>query len=234
MKRFGLTHLCLLTIWAVADVADARAEIPACQLGLELRQALGFGCREMAALGVTGTAYGEIVSVANTYCDQNRETVEPLLAALRTARQDAQAAYETGEATSGDDEAVLTALGNIATAASTVAESMRSHLSEGQQPKQLRIAANAGLDTRFVMLDLATEQRSALRTAQRARDLVLMNLKDRKRSLSVQAAVQGFAEAAQFVLDSEQESDAAAFAESLDEHDAALREIDQQSCQQEE
>ena len=118
MKRLRWTaccvSVCLTTILSVPALAQ-EGSIPACQLGLELRNALGFGPKVMAALGVDAATYDAIALAATNFCDQNRATIEPLLADVRSAEQDAFRQYElNSEQVETADEAVLTAIDALA------------------------------------------------------------------------------------------------------------------------
>lgn len=196
-----------LAILTVALMSNAvRAETSSCILGQRLRAALGFGSQELAAMGVASNNQTSIINAATTFCDQNRETIEPLITAYISARQAMQLAYENGDDPTSTDAALLTAMANLESASSTIITSMCGHLSGEQQTVQAQLAANRLLDTSIALLDLSSEQRTALRAAQRTRDAVMRHQKTRKNASAVAEAHADFEAAVAGVLDGSQET----------------------------
>src|SRR3954468_315547 len=98
MKTISI-FTCVLGVWAFPLVTAANGdEIPACRLCAEWREALGLGGSQAAAMGVNAQTLQTIAGAVETYCSQNRATVESLLTAIRTARTDRARKYELGTA----------------------------------------------------------------------------------------------------------------------------------------
>jgi hypothetical protein len=167
-------------------------EIPACRLGAEWREALGFGGAQASAMGVNSEMLQTIEGAVESYCSQNRGTVEPLLATIRTARENRFRAYELGTATSENDQTLIDAIAELATTCSATVTSIRNNLSAGQKTLFDRIAANRLLDPELAIINLSSEQRSALKSAQRTRDLTLMHHKNRKDLGACRSAMETF------------------------------------------
>ncbi len=163
-------------------------EIPACRLGGELRDALGFGPQVLAALAVDETTHINIAGAAETWCGQNRETVEPLLTAVRTAKKNAFRQYELGGQTATTDQALIDAIASLASSCSTVISTMDNHLSVEQRALRGHTGDNCLLDSPLCLLELTEQQRTDLRSAQRTRDLVIKHHKNRKDLAAVKDA----------------------------------------------
>lgn len=186
-RRILLGVVSVLASGALAASATAQQPIPTCRLAQELRQALGFGAREMAALGVNGSAFADIASAALTHIQNNRQTLEPLLDDLRDAKADLFRAYELFDHDTGDETAILaaeqaldTAVNSLAAATSGINTTMTGQLPFALASNQARLASNRGLDASCALLDLTAQQRTVILAAQRERDEVLKHHKLRK------------------------------------------------------
>jgi hypothetical protein len=199
----------------------AEDPIPACQLGQRLREALGFGPRVLAALSVEEAEHNAIAAAAESFCNNNRETIEPLLAAVATARSNAFRAYELGEDVTVTDQALSNAVSSLESACGDVITTMRNSLSGGQQTLQAHVSANGLLDAPLCLLDLTEPQRSDLLAAQRARNLAMRHHKLRKHLKRVKAAFTTFQAAVTSVLVTEQATQYESLATALKQNLAA-------------
>ena len=207
--------------------------IPACRLGYELQQALGFGAQQLAALGVNASAYQSIALAAEGFCEQNRNTVEPLLAALREARGNAASQYESGsDAVATADQTAIDAIDGLTEVSSSIITTMRGYLSTEQQSAHANIASNRLLDPRLAGLSLSTEQRTSLRTAQRARNSVLRHHKLRANPANLKTAIATFEAAVSGILDSNQRNQYQQAAEWLHANDVSIAIAQEQNCQE--
>ncbi len=208
----------------------AQAQTTACTLGRDLRAALGFGAQELAALGVASNTQSSIHTAAATFCDQNQGTIEPLIATYKSARQAAFLKYESGEDTTTTDEALQTAISALESASSSVITTMRGLLSSEQQTAQARLTANRLLDTSIALLNLTTEQRTALKAAQRTRDAVMRHHKDRKNCQAVASAQETFNATVASALDGSQETQHDAYASAQRENLASAQSTESNLC----
>ena len=201
---------CWASVWLTAALSvptlAQEGSIPACQLGLELRNALGFGPKMLAALGVDAATYDSILSAATTFCDENRATIEPLLAAVRAAEQDALRQYELNtDQIATADEAVLTAIDALAAQSEEVVSLMDGYLTEGQAAARANAAANGLLEPALAMLDLSAEQYAQLLAAQRDRDRVFDHHQQRKDPVALADAYGTFQTAVAQILTADQQ-----------------------------
>src|SRR3989442_9462752 len=109
-KQVQVLWIGVFVVLAWVGSAAADDPTPACQLGRQLRGALGFGAQELAVMGVDGAAQTSIVNAATSFCDLNRGTIESLIVAVQDARQAAFGNYEIGADTTGSDQALLDAI----------------------------------------------------------------------------------------------------------------------------
>jgi hypothetical protein len=184
----------------------------------------------MAALGVNSQTLQSIVYQAETYCSQNRATVEPLLAAIETARENRFRAYEQGTATGDDDQALITAIAALAEVSSTPINTLKQYLSSPQQSIFDRIVANRLLDPALAILDLNSQQRSDLRSAQRTRDLTLKHHKDRKDLVACKSATDTFGGAVTTALTENQETEYGTNNTNSASHFGANLAVEEQVC----
>lgn len=191
IQRVVVWSVCVAGICAGPILAD-EAQTPACKLGYELRMATGFGPRVLASLGADQAKHTAIANAATTYCEQHRQTVETLLAAVKTAKQTTFRRYELAGEVTPTDEAFCTALTALATGTSDVITTMNNVLSVEQRTKRAHLADNRLLDLHLALLDLTAQQRTALRAAQTTRDLALRHHKDRKSLSLVKEAFEAF------------------------------------------
>ena len=196
-------YLCVLLGMTSSLCADG-GETPACALGSELRKAVGFGPCVLATLGVDAENHAAIATLATTYCNQHRETVEPLIEAVTNARANAFRQYETNGDVESADQAVINAANALAASCSSVVTSMHNELSARQKTLRARFAANPLLDVNLGLLDLTEAQRNTLRTAQRTRDLIHKHHKNRKNLNHVRQAQEIFETSVAEVLTTEQ------------------------------
>jgi len=210
MKRVCITavRVSVLALIGWAFGPTARAEpLPACELGRQLRAALGFGVRELATLAVDQATCAAIAATAESYCLQHRETVEPLLAAYQQARQEAFRQYEFEGDAAGAGQALEAAMAALADCCSDAAEAMASFLSPEQQDLYARTLTQRLLDAPLALLALAEPQRGQLQAAQQARDSVLRHHRQRKSPKAVQNAWAAFEDVVYAVLTPEQQSE---------------------------
>jgi len=207
--------IAMLIAFVCAPSIDAFAETPACELGKELRTALGLGPMELAAMGVDEAHETSIINAATDYCDLNRETIEPLIVAVQTARQTTMGNYETGASVDDSDNALVSAIADLAAAAGDAVSTMQGSLNGNQQTWQSNVQANLLLDTSIAALDLTSEQRTSLRAAQATRDLVGRHHKNRKNYAMVGSAAATFEEAVAGILNETQQSQRASLQSAL-------------------
>ncbi len=193
-----------LIVMGIGAIAHGDPTFTVGQLGCQLRRALGFDAQTLSALGVDSGTYGSVVAAATSYCESHRETIEPLLAAVRIARAEAFQAYEKGEDTIAKDDALLSAIDSLANASGDAVTTMTNLLTSEQRTQFARIADNRLLDFSLALLELTSEQRSGLRAAQRTRDLVLRNHSVRKDLQACKTANEQFATATNSILTNEQ------------------------------
>jgi hypothetical protein len=222
MNRIGRTAcfvgMCLTAIVSVPAVAQ-EGSIPACQLGLELRNALGFGPKVLAVVGVDAATYDSIVLAATSFCDSHRATIEPLLADVRSAQQDAFRQYElNSDQIETADGAVLSAINVLAAQSGEVVGQMDGYLTTQQAAQRANAAANVLLDATLAVLDLTQEQYSQVLSAQRDRDRVFKHHQQRKDPVAVKEAYDAFVTAIGSILTSEQQTAYAGFANTLSQN----------------
>ncbi len=220
----------LIPVFIVSPVSLADEQAPVCKLGAELREATGFGPMVLAALGVDAQTHAAIAGAADAYCETNRQTVEPLLVALRTARQEAMKAIEKNEDVATKEAAVADAMSSLRTAASSVVTTMRSHLTQDQQARIDQWAANARLDAPLCLLDLTSQQRQTLLAAQIARDLVALHPKMRKNIAAVNTARATFEDVVTATLTQEQQATLASFKTALRENLVTILQREESRC----
>lgn len=221
---FGLIFLPLTVTALYGD------EIPTCKLAARWRSALGFDGPQMAALGVNSETLQSIVAQAESYCSQNRGTVEPLLAAIQSARQNRFRAYELGTATNDDDQTLLNAISALAEVSSTPISTLKQYLSTPQQSLFDRIAANRLLDPALAIIDLTSQQRSDLRSAQRTRDLTLKHHRNRKDLVACKSASDTFNVAVATALTDDQETEYETNQTNASNHFGANLTVEEQVC----
>jgi len=214
--------VCWMAVLAVPALAQ-EGSLPACQLGLELRNAMGFGPKVLAALGVDAATYDPIALAATSFCEEHRATIEPLLAAVRDARQDAFRQYElNSDQIETADEALQTAIDALAAQCGDLVSLLDSHLSMMQSTTRANLAEHPLLDPTLALLDLTTEQYTQLLSAQRARDLVFKHHQQRKDPVAVKEAYDAFETAVTQILTSEQQTAYADFTNALLQNIAPL------------
>lgn len=200
MIRYSLPLLpvAALLLGVSSNHASGQVE-PTCLLAQELRAAFGFDARTLATLDVSTATFTSVLNAALTHVDQNRETLEPLILAVREARQDVFKAYESfdHDAEEPDDTAIDAAETALASARSALKAAVQSHLDAmtallpaAKQTVHARVEANATLDRPSSLLDLTAEQRSAIQDSQRVRDKVARHCKLRKHYARVASAHQ--------------------------------------------
>lgn len=187
----------------------AQAQEPTdCQLGQQLRSALGLGAMEMAALGADAATRQAVQLAAEQFYQQNRSTIEPLLDAAMEATAQAFRAYELGASDiEAKDQACTDALAALVSACGSLITTMNGSLTAQQQALHARRLANPLMDSGLCLLDLTAQQRSAIRTAQRARDAVLRHHKLRKNLSKVRQAHEAFEAALGTILTAEQQAE---------------------------
>lgn len=179
-----------------------------CQLGQQLRNALGLGLMEMASLGADAVTRQAVQNAVELFFQQNRVTIEPLLDAAMEATEQAFRAYELGAADiEAKDQACRDALAALVSGCGPLITTMNGALTAQQQALHARRMANPLLDSGLCLLDLTAQQRSAIRTAQRARDAVLRHHKLRKNLSKVRRAHEVFEAALGSVLTAEQQTE---------------------------
>jgi len=221
MNRLGkMTSLaCAGVVTAVLTLAWAdEPPVPVCELGLQLRDALGFGPAALAALGVDEETHNAIAAAADSFCEQSRLTVEPILTVVYEARQDAFRQYELGGDVVTTDQALDTAVAALASACEEATATMDNLLTTEQQALRVHVAANRMLEAPLCLLDLNTEQRDELLLAQRTRDLVLMHYKLRKNPPAVQRAAAAYQASLAAILTTEQKAQLQSLTENLHQH----------------
>jgi hypothetical protein len=222
MNRLG-KMMCLASVGLVVCAwtsawADEPPPIPVCRLGAELRSAMGFGPQVLAALGVDEQTHNAIAAAADTYSQQNRQTVEPLLTAIREARQNAFRQYELAGDTIATDQTLNDAVAALATAAGGTGSTLDNLLTTQQRALRAHVAANRILEAPLCLLDLTAQQRSDLAAAQRTRDLVLRHHKDRKNLILVKAAHEAFKTSVVTILTAEQKTQYEALLANQNQH----------------
>ncbi len=227
--------VCLACVGLVAasstSVLADEGEIPICKLGLELRVALGFGPDVLAAMEVDADTHTSIIAVSWYFCQENRETVEPLLETVRTVGKNAFRQYELGGDVATTDQTLTNAIDSLASACSNVITDMDGELSAEQKTLRGHVADNRLLDVRICLLDLTGEQRSTLRAAQRTRDLVIRHHKQRKDLAAVKDAHEAFEDAVAETLTTEQWTQYESLTDALLENMADAMAREQTSCE---
>lgn len=187
----------------------AQAQEPTdCELGQQLRNALGLGAMEMAALGADAATRQAVQLVAEQFYQQNSSTIEPLIDAAKEATAQAFRAYELGAADiEAKDQACTDALAALVSACGSLITTMNGSLTAQQQTLHGRRLANPLIDSGLCLLELTTQQRSAIRTAQRARDEVLRHHKLRKNLSKVRQAHEAFETALGTILTTAQQTE---------------------------
>jgi len=179
-----------------------------CQLGQQLRSALGLGLMEMASLGANAATRQAVQQAVELFFQQNRVTIEPLLDAARDATEQAFRAYELGASDiEAKDQACIDALAALVSACGPLITTMDGSLTAQQQALHARRMANLLIDSELCLLDLTVQQRSAIRTAQRARDAVLRHHKLRKNLSRVRQANEAFETALGSILNADQQTE---------------------------
>lgn len=201
-----------------------------CQLSQQLRYALGFGPKELAALNVDGATQTAIAVAAQLHVQQNRPTLEPLILAIITARQNAFRLYELNEEVMAADQSLITAIDSLAESCSTLVAALRNLMTPDQRTKHTRIDSNRLLEPALALLDLTSQQRTELQTAQRTRDLVFRHHKDRKNPVKMSDARQAFEAAVEAALSPEQESERTLLQNTLNEHATARGAFEETVC----
>jgi hypothetical protein len=227
----------VLGVWLTAGLAAPawaqEGAVPASQLGLELRAALGFGPKGLAALGADAQTHESIVLTAADFCEQNRQTIEPLLDEVRLARQEAFRQYELNSDQVEDaDEALLAAIDDLGSACADLVETLDGLLSTEQAGFRGQLATNPLLDVPLALLDLTEGQFDQLRAAQRERDLVFKHHRKRKDLAAVKEAYDTFEAAVAQILTPEQQTAYAAFTDSLLRNIGAVRAREETLCAQ--
>ena len=194
MNRIFIGWFGALALVGIASVGtqEASAVTPACRLGRDLRTALGFGSVELTAMNVDQATETSIINAATSFCDQNRETIEPLITAYRTAKQQATLNYEMGLDTTNSDQSLLDAIADLEAESSDVISTMQDSLSSNQQSLQTLVASHHLLEPSIGLLDLTSQQETTIRAAQRTRDAILRHHKSRKDGRIIAAAQAAF------------------------------------------
>ena len=233
MNRLGkmtcLACVCLAATFLTSAWAD-EPPVPVCELGLQLRDALGFGPVVLAALGVDEQTHNAIAAAADTYCQQNRETVEPLLTAVYGARYDAFCQYELGEDVLTTDQALDDAIAALASPCGETAATLDSLLTTEQQVMRAHVAANRMLEPPLCLLALSDQQRSDLLAAQRTRDLVMRHYRDRTNLALVKAAHDAFQISVTAILTSDQMAEYESLLGNLHEHFGEFQAREEARC----
>lgn len=224
-RRTFIATFAAIGIFSVAGAADG--QLTDAQLGCELRRLLGYGPREMTALGVDLTTYRSIATTATTYCNQHRATIEPLVTAAANASQAAARAYQSGSGIDAADGDLISALDALVAGAAGAITALDGLLSTDQRTQHARVFANWRIGAPLTLLDLTSEQRATLRAAQKARDQVLLNQRQRKDSRAMQAAQETFDTAVNGCLTSEQKTQLAAYRAAQQSHCAAAIQMKQ-------
>jgi len=224
-------QMLMLAVFCVAADQSVQAQTSACRLGRDLRTALGFGVLDLAALNVDQQAETSIISAATSFCDENRETIEPLIVAYKSARDTAFHNYELGADTTASDQAVLDAIADLESEASEVISTMSGFLTGDQQTLQDQIAGHHLVETSLAALDLTSEQETAIRSAQRTRDAVMRHGKDRKDDHKVAMAQTDFETALSGILTESQVSKRSSNASTIRQHIDDVQSVQDGLCQ---
>lgn len=189
-----------LIIYSSAVSATEPVATPA-ELGKSLRTAIGLGTQACALLGMSGEEYTALAEAVSTHIQANRATVEPLIEAVAAARKDLLRAYEVGaEVIETKEQALITATNALATGCQSLLTSVSNGMPAGRATAFARAAQNRLLDSRVALLDLTSEQRTALRSAQRDRDSVLLHHQKRKNHQAIKAAMEAYESAVTSIL----------------------------------
>jgi len=233
MNRLGKMTSLACACLVVMVLTSARADeppVPVCQLGLQLRNALGFGPIVLAALGVDEQAHNAIAATADSFCQQNREAVEPLLTAVYGARYDAFCQYELAEDVVASDQILDSAIAALAAACEEATAPMDNLLTTEQQALRAHVAANRMLEAPLCLLALSDQQRSDLVAAQRTRDLVLRHYKDRTNLALVKAAHDAFQISVTAILTTDQMAQYESLLGNLHEHFGEFQAREEARC----
>lgn len=204
-----------------------------CQRGEQLRDALGLGLMELASMGADATTRQAVQQAAEEFYQENHVTIEPLLDAAMEAKEQAFRAYELdAEDIEAKDQACTDALAALVSACGQLITTMDGSLTETQQSLHARGLANPLMDSGLCFLDLTSQQRSDIRTAQRARDEVLRHHKLRKNLSKVRQAHAAFETALDSILTSGQKTERQSLATTRHQnlHDAMV--FEEAACTQ--
>ncbi|MCG8409299.1 MAG: hypothetical protein MI923_29190, partial [Phycisphaerales bacterium] len=208
MKRIGITIIGVGVLASSASIARADLSgLSNCEFAKLLRQAIGLGPSELAAMAVSTTDCNTIAAAAETHCTTNRTTLEPLLEAVEDAMQAAFRAYELkAEDIATKDQACRDAIDALEAQCGSLLTTVYNTLDSTQETSHSRRCERPLMDVDVAMLDLTTQQRDDIRTAQRTRDKVLRHHKDRKDLPSAKQAFDDFETELASVLTTAQEN----------------------------
>lgn len=210
----------------LATAVPLRGEVSSSRLGLELREAIAFDAATMAALEVGISTYTSIASIATDYCNTQRATIEPLLAAVRTARQNLLLANESGDDPTIAERALQDTLTAVAAATTSVRADMDALLTTDQQTRRPRVMEDRSLEATVALLDLSNSQRAELHAIQRARDAALRHHRNRTSPDKLRQARTEYESAVAAVLTADQRASRQPMVAALATNIKALRALD--------
>lgn len=218
-----------------ASSSVAMAEVPAWQLGKELRWALGFDAMDMATLGVSNEAYETIVTSANSYCQSHTQDVQNPLATLRQARATFFRLLEVNNDTEASEQAIAAAKTEINSIVVSIQETFSSltttlhaPLSPTAQGLQLQLATHRLIDPFTAALDLNPSQLTEITAAQHLRDRSRLHCITRALPSIVQVADDIHETAIAGILNEGQRQARAALVASVNERILSFSQIDEQ------
>ena len=161
-------------------LAEPAKQASACQLGFELRQAFGLGPIQLAVLGVDSRVHAQLSAAATSYCEKNRGVIEPLLDAVRSARQVVRRQYELGADPQQAEQTLVSAINALSQAVGSDSSILTDLLTAQQNTLRRAIIDQFPVDPQIVSLALSGEQATSALDAQRTRDRVVRHNRSRK------------------------------------------------------
>lgn len=233
MKHLRITIMCVGVLASCASITQADLSgLSDCEFARQLRQALGLGPPELAAMAVSTNDCNTISAAAETFCVNNRTTLEPLLEVVQDARQAAFQAYElNAEDIAAKDQACRDAIDDLEAECGSLLTTVYNTLDTNQETQHVRRRERPLVDVDVAMLDLTVQQRDEIRTAQRMRDEALLHHKDRKDLPSVKQALDTFETELASILTTAQESARDAFLSALGDNFLGVMGVEEALCQ---
>lgn len=221
----------VLLVFTSSLNADEVAEMSNCVFAGRLRRAIGLGPQDSAILGISLETHGTIVGDVESFCTENRETLEPLLTTFFASQGDAMHAYElAAEDIADKDSAYVSANDALIQACDDLITTVNARLTTNQRTQWENRRSHPLLDSTVAALTLDSEQVSNIQTAQRTRDQTLRHMSNRKNLTASATATQTFETALAGILNEGQETTLAAAREALADDVAGIAADEEVHC----